>query len=332
MRAVVVHEFGPVDTPVIGEMPAPVAGPGQVLVQVHATAANFVDTLVIGGKYQFLPERPFVPGKGPAGVVVQVGKDVHGLKPGDRVLAMAEYGGYGEMVAIDANQCYRLPGSMSFIDAASMSLSYDTAWFALRERGRLAEGEVVLVLGASGAVGFAAVQLAKAMGAKVLAGLASPSKAPQMLAAGADAVIDLSADNLRDSLREQVYEANGGQGADVVIDMVGGDIFDAALRALAWRGRLVVVGFAAGRIPSVKANYLLVKNIEVSGLQISDYRKRMPQLVAQCYAEIFSFYESGKVQAAQALTMPLEDFSKGLQAIEDRTAKGRVVLTQAHGT
>jgi NADPH2:quinone reductase len=328
MRAVVIREFGPIDTPVLGEMPTPSPGVGEVVVKVRATAINFVDLLVIGGKYQFLPERPFVPGKGPSGVVAAVGQGVTDLKAGDRVLAMAEHGGYGEIAAVAANQCYRLPESMSFNEAASMALSYDTAWFALRERGRYRPGDVVLVLGATGGVGYAAVQLAKAMGAKVLAGVSSKDKADLVRSAGADAVIDLSVGNLHENLRRQVYEVTQGKGADIVIDMLGDDIFDAALRAVAWRGRMVVVGFAAGRIPTMKANYLLVKNIEVSGLQISDYRKRMPELVAQCFAEVFSLYEDGKVRPAPFTTLPLEEFAKGLGMVQDRTARGRVILSQ----
>src|SRR5262249_11671296 len=152
-----------------------------------------------------------------------------------------------------------LPTAMSFVDAAAMALVYDTAWFALRERARLRTGESVLVLGSTGGVGLASIQLAKAMGAKVLAGVANPAKAPLALDAGADAVVDLDKDNLRDVLREQVFQNNGGKGVDIVLDPIGGDAFDAALRALAWRGRLVVIGFAAGQIPSVKTNYLLVK-------------------------------------------------------------------------
>jgi NADPH2:quinone reductase len=166
------------------------------------------------------------------------------------------------------------------------------------------------------------------MGARVLAGVSSPAKADMVLTAGADAVVDLSAPALRDSLREQVYAANGGQGADVVVDMLGDDIFDAALRAVAWRGRMVVVGFAAGRIPTIKANYLLLKNIEVSGLQISDYRKKMPELAAECFREIFSLYEQGKVTPAPYTALPLAQFRTGLRMVQDRGAKGRVVLTQ----
>lgn len=330
MRAVLVHEFGTIDTPTLGEFPNPAPRADEVLVKVHASAINFVDLLVIEGKYQFLPLRPFVPGKGPAGVVIAKGDSVTGIQVGDRVLAMAEYGGWGEMVALPENQCYRLPAKMSFVEAASMSLCYDTAWFALHERARYKPGDVVLILGASGAVGYATLQLAKTTGAKVLAGASSAAKARKLHAAGADAIIDLSVDNLLDDLRTQVYRANNGRGADIVIDMVGGDAFDAALRAMAWRGRMVVVGFAAGRIPTIKANYLLLKNIEVSGLQISDYRKKMPALVAQCYTEVFELFGAGQITAPPSVTLPLSDFAKGLKMLQSRTAPGRIILTQGN--
>src|SRR5690349_17291241 len=162
MRAVIVREFGPLETAAIGEFPTPAPGPQDVLLEIHATAANFVDLLVIGGKYQFLPERPFVPGKLPAGTVTAVGADVNTFRAGDRVLTLAEQGGYAELAAVPASQCFRLPDSMTFVEAASMALVYDTAWFALRDRARLQRGETVLVLGATGGVGLAALELAKA--------------------------------------------------------------------------------------------------------------------------------------------------------------------------
>src|SRR5689334_13197878 len=204
MRAVVVREFGPIERASIGDLPDPVPGPGDVLVDIRATAANYVDILVIGGKYQFLPDRPFAPGKLPVGVVSGLGAGVSHLGLGDRVLTLAEHGGYAEKISIAASQCFRLPPSMSFVDAAAMSLVYDTSWFALRDRARCEPGETVLVLGATGGVGLASVQLAKAMGARVLAGIASPDKAGLVREAGADAIVDLSREDLRDSLREEV--------------------------------------------------------------------------------------------------------------------------------
>jgi NADPH2:quinone reductase len=326
MRAIVVDEFGPPERLRISEMPAPRPGPSEVLVEVYMAPVNYVDLLVVGGTYQSLPARPFIPGKGPAGVVSALGPDVTAPRIGDRVLAMAEEGGYAEFVALGADQCYCLPPRMSFLEAASLSLVYDTAWVALRERARLAPGETVLVLGAFGGIGRASVQLARAMGARVLAGISRPEKAALARQAGADAVIDLSREHLRDTLREQVWAATDGRGADVVLDPLGGDVFDAALRALAWCGRLVVIGFAAGRIPTVRTNYLLLKNIEVSGLQVSDYRKRRPVLVAACFAEIFQLYGEGKIKPAGAEVFPLDQAGEALVAVRDRHLAGRAVL------
>jgi NADPH2:quinone reductase len=215
---------------------------------------------------------------------------------------------------------------MSFTEAASLSLVYDTAWFALRERARLETGEIVLVLGASGGVGQAAVQLAHEMGARVLAGVARPERAASVRAAGADAVIDLSNADLRDSLRAQVYAVTEGRGADIILDPLGGPIFEAAVRALAWRGRLVVIGFAAEAIPTIRTNYLLLKNIEISGLQISDYRMRRPAQVAACFAEVFGLYEQGRVKPAAATAFPLAQAGEALAALRERRIAGRAVL------
>ena len=328
MRAVVLNEYESLDNLSLTEFADPVPGPEDIIVDVRATAVNYVDLVIISGKYQFKPDLPFVPGKGPAGIVKSVGSDITDFAPGDRVVAMAEQGGYAGLTPIHRNNCYHLPDSMSFTDAASMALVYDTAWFSLVERGRFTEGESVLVLGASGGVGLAAVQLVRAMGGHALAGIANPEKADLVRDAGAEAVIDLAADNLRDSLRDQVFAVTDGRGADVVIDPLGDDIFDAALRAVAWRGRMVVIGFAAGRIPSLKANYLLVKNIDVGGLQISDYRRRRPDLTAKCFEQIFALYTEGKISALPTVTHPIDDFRQALQDVQDRKVRGRIVLTQ----
>jgi NADPH2:quinone reductase len=326
MRAVIVRAHGSFEEAELSEAPVPSAGAGEVLVEIRAAPVNFADLLVIGGTYQFLPPLPFIPGKGPAGIVREIGSGVADFAPGDAVLAMAEAGGYAEMVSVAASQCYKLPPKMSFVDAAAISLAFDTAWFALRDRARLAPGETVLVLGASGAVGHASVQLAKSFGARVLAGVSSPEKFAAARAAGADVVIDLSRPDLHDELRVEVRVATGGAGADVILDPLGGDVFDAAIRALAWRGRLVVIGFASGRIPAIKANYLLVKNIEVSGLQVSDYRKRRPDQMRQCYTEIFALYEAGRLKPPPAVTMQLGEFRTALEMIKERRAPGRIVL------
>jgi NADPH2:quinone reductase len=331
VRAIVVEEFGPPERLRLAEVPAPVPGPGEVLVEIHAAPVNYVDLLVVGGTYQLLPARPFIPGKGPSGVVAALGPGVGGLAVGDRVLAMAEEGGYAEAVAVSAAQCYPLPSQMSFAEAASLSLVYDTAWFALRERARLAPGETVLVLGASGGVGRAAVQLARALGARVLAGISRKEKEAAARATGADAVIDLSQPDLREALRREVHALTEGRGADIVLDPLGGEVFAAALRALAWCGRLVVIGFAAGGIPTLKANYLLLKNIEISGLQVSDYRKRRPERVSACYAEIFELYDRGLVAPDRVVPFPLADAGKALTALCERRLAGRAILRPRDG-
>ncbi|ARP79385.1 NADPH:quinone oxidoreductase [Bordetella genomosp. 8] len=329
MQAAILREFGAIDQLRMETVADPVPQAGQVVVDIQAIAANFVDTLVVAGKYQFLPPRPFSPGKLPTGIVSAIGAGVTGLRPGDRVLTLAEHGGYAEKIAVAATSCFRLPDGLSFIDAAAMSLGFDTAWFALCERGRAKRGDTALILGATGAVGMAAVQLAKAYGVRVLAAVSSPAKADTVLRAGADAVIDLSVADLRDGLRAQVHAATGGAGADIVLDPLGGDIFDAAIRAVAWRGRYVVIGFAAGRIPTLKINYVMLKNMEVSGVQVSDYRKKAPDEMRHCIQEIFRLYEAGQLATPRATVMPLSQVQDALRQLESRTAQGRLVLVPA---
>jgi NADPH2:quinone reductase len=331
MRAIVVDDWGPPETLRMRETVMPAPGAGEVLVETHASPINYVDMLMVGGIYQFLPPRPFIPGKGPAGVVAALGPGVEDLRVGDRVLAMAETGGYAEAVAVSAGQCHRLPDNMPFAEAASLAVVYDTSWMALRSRARLAPGETVLVLGASGGVGHASVQLAKAMGAHVLGGISRPEREAAARAAGADAIIDLARPNLRDSLREQVYAETGGRGADVILDPLGGEVFAAAIRALAWCGRLVVIGFAAGGIPTLKISYLLLKNIELSGLQITDYRYRRPAELKACYAEIFELYGRGTVQPAPVTLFALDRAGEALAAVRDRRIDGRAVLRLRDG-
>jgi NADPH2:quinone reductase len=321
-----VREFGPIAGLELATVADPQPGPSDVVVDVRAQAVNFVDLLVIGGTYQFLPERPFSPGKLPVGVITAVGSGVTGRAVGERVMTLAEHGGYAERIVVPAALCFVLPDDLPFVDAAAMSLAYDTAWFALRERARAAVGESVLVLGATGSVGIAAVQLAKAFGLRVLAGISSEASAETVRAAGADGIVDLSRASLRESVREQVYAQTEG-GVDIVLDPLGGEFFGAALRALAWCGRLVVIGFAGGEIPSVKANYLLLKNIEVSGLQISDYRKRRPDAMAACIVELFDLYRAGRIRPPHAHTYRLDDFATALIDLQERKTRGRLVLT-----
>ena len=327
MRAVVVDAFGPPEACTLREVPDPVPGPGEVLIDIRACGVNYPDLLVIDGSYQFKPDLPFTPGKEAAGDIAALGAGVTALKTGDRVMVQVERGAFAEKIVAKADQCFVMPPSMDYPTGASMGLVYQTAWFALTERAGLKPGDYVLVSGATGGVGLAALQIAKALGAVTLAGVASPSKAAAIRAAGADHVIDLAASDLRDSLRAQVQKATGGHGADIFIDPVGGDVFDAGLRALAWRGRAVVVGFAAGRIPTIKANYLLVKNIGVSGLQWSDYRDRTPDWMQEAQAAMFRLFEEGRLTPLVSRAYPLAQVADALNLIRDRKVEGKVVLT-----
>ena len=327
MRAVIVHEHGPVRDQRVETLPVPVPGPGEVLIDARAIGVNYPDMLVIEGKYQVLPPRPFSPGKEVSGVVSAVGKGVTRIKVGDRVMAQREYGTYREKVVSPEATCYVMPAAMSFEEGAALGLAYQTSHFALVDRAAYRKGETVLVTGASGGVGLAGVEIAKALGATVLAGVTSPEKGEFCKTHGADHVIDLTAPDLRNSLREQVYAAIGKRGVDIVLDNVGGDAFDGALRALAWCGRLVVVGFAAGRIPEVKANYLLVKNISVVGLQWADYRERDPEWVQRVQTELYALYEAGKLKPHVSARYPLEKFAEALARFVERGVQGKMILT-----
>ncbi|AGW90287.1 NADPH:quinone oxidoreductase family protein [Cupriavidus necator] len=327
MKAIVIEEFTAPESVTVGDLPDPRLGKSDVLIGVRAAAVNYPDVLVVQGKYQILPQRPFAPGKDAAGVVLAVGADVTGFRPGDRVVAQLEYGGYAELVSVDAASCFRIPDAMSFEDAAAMGLVYQTAYFALMERGGFRQGETVLVTGAAGGVGSAAIQIVKGLGGIALAGVSGAEHVDTARQLGADAVIDLAAPDLRESLRDQVRIATAGHGVDVLLDTLGGDVFDAALRAMAWCGRAVVIGFAAGRIPEVKVNYLLVKNIAVSGLQWSDYRERQPEKVLAVQQEIFRLYEQGALKPKIAGTLPLAHAGQALAKLASGQVSGKYVLT-----
>jgi NADPH2:quinone reductase len=328
MKAVLVRTFGPFEQAAIGDLPDPTAGPGEVVVAVKAAEANYADILVMEGSYQVKPPLPFVPGKAAAGVVDAVGDGVRHLKPGDRVAVQVEHGAYGERLALPAALCFPVPDGIGFDKAAALSLAYQTAHFALVDRAGLRKGDHVLVLGASGGVGIASLQLAKALGAGVvIGGTRGPESAEIVLAAGADHAVDLAMDNLRDGLREAVHAVTGGHGVDLVIDPVGGAANAAALRALAWRGRLVIVGFTSGEIPAIRANYLLVKNIGVSGLQWSDYRERDPAWIARVQQEIFDLALQGKLDPPISARFALADYAKALALLRDGKAQGKIVLT-----
>ncbi len=333
MRAIQVAAYGPLETHRPAEVPDPTPGPGEVLVEVACCDVNFPDILVMEGNYQVKPPLPFVPGKAAAGRVIGLGESVEQGLLGRRVLVQSEYGCFAERIACPLPLALPIPDGISYETATALGLVYQTAWFALTDRGGFRPGERVLVLGANGGVGMAAVQLAKAMGAaEVLAGARGAEKQALARSFGADAVIDLGAEPLRDSLREAVKEATGGAGVDIVIDPLGGAVTEAALRALAWRGRLVVVGFAAGGIPAIRANYLLVKNIAVSGLQWSDYRDRHPEWMAEAQAEIFGHALEGRLTPHVSQVLPLDQAIEALELIRSGGALGKILLTTGLGS
>jgi NADPH2:quinone reductase len=326
LKALLVREHGGIEALQLGEAPDPIPGAGEALVDVRATSINFPDLLVIGGTYQKLPPRPFSPGKDFAGVVAAVGDGVTTCQPGDRVSAQIEYGAYAEKCVARAVNCHVMPPSMSYADAAAMGLTYLTAHFSLIERARYQAGEIVLVNGAAGGVGLAAVQLAKALGATVVASVSSQEKADLARANGADHIVRTDVLDLRESFRQQVQDAIGKRGVDIIIDPVGGDVFDASFRTIAWSGRVVIVGFAEGRIPQIKAGILLVKNISLIGLQWSDYREREPEKVRIVQQHLFKLYEEGKLKPHVMAAYPMEEHQRALGVVRDRKVVGKVVL------
>jgi NADPH2:quinone reductase len=327
LKALLVREHGPIETLALAEAPDPVPKVGEVLIDVRAASINFPDLLVIAGTYQKLPARPFSPGKDLAGIVAAVGEGVTTCRRGDRVCAQVEYGAYAEKCIVPHLNCHIMPQTMSYADGAAMGLTYLTAHFALVERGAYRRGESVLVTGAAGGVGLGTVQVAKALGATVIGSVSSEEKAALVRRHGADHVVRTDVPELRDELRKQLHEAVGKKGVDLIIDSVGGDVFDASLRGIAWAGRLVVVGFAAGRIPEIKAGYLLVKNIALIGLQFSDYRDREPEKVRAVQQELFRMYEAGSIKPHVMAAYPIQDYLTALSLVRGRKVVGKVVLT-----
>lgn len=327
MRSYRVVSHGEPSTLVIHEIDDVQAGAGEVVVDVHAVGLNFPDVLVVQGKYQVLPQLPFTPGKDLAGIVKSVGKEITGLKPGDRVMTQVEYGAFAEQAVTNPARTFVIPDGMSFAEAAAMGLVYQTAYFSLVERGQLKPGETVLVGGAAGGIGVAAVQIAKGLGASVVAGIRSEEEAKVALEAGADFTIDLSRDNLRDSIRDQIKALPlAKNGVDIVIDPLGGDFFAGAVRALAWCGRLVVIGFAAGEIPTIKVNYLLVKNISILGIQWSDYRDYTPELVVEAQKRLFELWSSGAVRPLVGKSAAFEELPEALELVQQGKVRGKAVV------
>jgi NADPH2:quinone reductase len=327
VQAIVVKEFGSYRNAVLAPGDTPEIGDWDVLVDARNMGVNYPDLLMIAGRHTVRPRLPFTPGMEFSGVVSALGREVTDFSVGDRVAGEVDYGAYAQQVVVPAENCYRIPDQMSFEHAAALGLSYQTAHFALSDRAHMSSGERVLVTGAAGGVGLAAVQLVKALGAIAIAGVRSDEQAEVAKAAGADHVVDLSADNLTESLREQVMAITNDHGADVILDPVGGDVFDACLRALAFSGRLVVVGFAAGRAPTVEANYILLRNISIIGLQWRQYRLREPDWVRRIQNDMYTLYSQGRLTPHVMHTYPLEQFAVALEAIEAGRVHGKVVLS-----
>lgn len=326
MRAVMATQFGSLDNLALHTLPDPQPGAGEVIVETAAIGVNASDLLVVSGAYPVRPPLPFILGKECAGTVIKVGEGVDDLQEGDRVLAQVEYGAYAEQVTAPANGCHPLPETMGFAEAITVGLNYQTAWFALHDRAQVAGGEFILVTGASGGVGLAAMQVAKSVGAVVIAGVRSDAQAAFVRKHGAELVVRLDANDLGDSLKETVYEMTHGHGADVVVETVGGNVFDAAIRAVGWRGRMVSVGFAGGSAPSVGVGYLLLKNISVAGLDWSDYRDQRPEWVQRAQKEIFDLHAKGALDPELMGRYPLGDFAQALAAVQAGGLQGKVEL------
>lgn len=323
MKAVLCKQYGPPDSLVVEELPSPHPGPGEVVISVKAASVNFPDVLIIQNRYQFKPPLPFSPGSELAGVVKEVGADVRQFRPGDRVMAFTTYGAFAEEVKTEATRLVPMPEAMDFPTGAAFLLTYGTSDHALRDRGALKAGEALLVLGAAGGVGLAAVEIGKALGARVIACASSEEKLAVCRAHGADATIDYAAEDLR----ERIKALTEGRGVDVVYDAVGGPYSEPAFRSLAWRGRHLVVGFAAGEIPKLPLNLALLKGASLVGVFWGDFTRREPRAFAESLAQLGRWYAEGKLRPHVSQTLPLAKAAQALELMAARQVKGKVVLT-----
>ena len=308
---------------VVEDVPSPAAGAGQVVLSVKACGVNFPDTLIIQGKYQFKPEMPFSPGGEVAGVVKEVGAGVTALKPGDRVIAFNTWGGFAEEMVVEADRTIPMPDAMDFVPAAGFVLTYGTSYHALKDRAQLRPGETLLVLGASGGVGIAAIQLGKMMGARVIAAASTEQKLQVCKDNGADELINYG----QQDLRARVKEITSGKGVDVVYDPVGGSYSELALRDMAWNGRFLVVGFAAGDIPKVPLNLALLKGCAIVGVFWGSFTRKEPEANQRNNEELMQFFAEGKVKPHIHATYPLEQAAQALNDVMYKRVSGKVVLT-----
>ncbi len=322
MKALLCTEYGPPEQLSVQDVPSPAAGPGQLVIDVKAGALNFPDALMVQGLYQVRPPLPFSPGAEVAGLVKEVGEGVQGLRAGDRVIAFPGFGGFAEECVVAAEMTLPLPGNMDFASGAALVLTYGTSLHALQDCGRLLPGETLLVLGAAGGVGAAAVEIGKALGARVIAAASSEDKRALARRLGADATIDY----LREDLRQRALALTGGKGVDVVYDPVGGGHTEPALRATAWRGRLLVVGFAAGEIPKIPLNLALLKERQIIGVYWGDSVRHDPRGHARNMKQLMAWFAARKINPVVSEQLPLAQAPAAIRRLLDRQVKGKVVI------
>lgn len=325
MRALVCSELGPAERLSIETLPDPEPGPGEVLIDVRAAGLNFPDTLIIEGKYQFRPDLPFVPGGEGAGVVAAVGSDVRAFGVGDEVMAIGVTGAFAERWAVEAATVMSKPASLGFREAAAFGLTYGTSYYALKQRASLQPGETLLVLGAAGGVGSAAVELGTALGARVIAAASTADKLAFAKGLGAEEGVNYT----QQDLRERIRELTEGRGVDVVYDPVGGELAEPALRATAWDGRYLVIGFASGTIPRIPLNLALLKGVSITGVFWGSWARKDPEASAANFAELFAMVEAGRLHPRVTDVYPFERYLDAFEALTGRRAKGKVVLELA---
>jgi NADPH:quinone reductase len=323
MKAVLCKSYGPPESLVVEDVASPIPGAGEVVISVKAASVNFPDVLIIQNKYQIKPPLPFSPGSEVAGVIKDVGDGVTTFEPGDKAMAITGYGGFAQEVKAEARRVLKLPSSMDFTTAAAFGLAYATSDHALRDRGELKAGETLLVLGAAGGVGLAAIEIGKALGARVIACASTDEKLAVCRAHGADATINYATEDLRDRIKA----LTGGHGADVIYDPVGGPYTEPALRSIAWRGRLLVVGFAAGDIPKIPLNLTLLKGCAIVGVYWGDFARREPERFAAAMDQLGRWHAEGRIRPHVSATFPLERAAEALQLMAERKVSGKLVLT-----
>lgn len=322
MRAILCKSHGPAENLCLEMVDDLTPAADEAVVEVYSAALNFPDGLQIQGKYQFQPDMPFTPGSEVGGVIIEAGSSLAGFAVGDRVMATPGIGGLAEQVRVKAEGLRKIPDSMDFKSAASFAMVYTTSYYALKQRANLQAGETLLVLGASGGVGLAAVELGKLMGARVIAAASSDEKLEFVKAAQPDELLNYG----DGELKEKVNALTGGKGADVIYDPVGGDLFDQSCRCIAWNGRLLVVGFASGRIPEYKANLALLKGSSMVGVFLGRFRKEEPAAYEQNFAELFNLYEQGKLKPIVTESFAFEDYVAAFNVFTERKVMGKVTL------